>query len=114
MQREEEEFLSDPATVFDPAHFRVLREIRRRIGLDYFGIDCGLDRSGKLVVFEVNASMQAINLAGNAVSEPVSAPKSLLIGIWQGFSPNFERPRRSPVRQSPGLRAVFLRIPYSE
>jgi Flp pilus assembly protein TadD len=57
MQREEEEFLSDPATVFDPAHFRVLREIRQRIGLDYFGIDCGLDRSGKLVVFEVNASM---------------------------------------------------------
>jgi len=34
-----------------------LQKIRRRIGLDYFGIDCGLDASGNLVVFEVNASM---------------------------------------------------------
>lgn len=114
MQREEEEFLSDPATVFDPAHFRVLREIRRRIGLDYFGIDCGLDRSGKLIVFDVNASMQAINLAGNAVSEPVSAPKSLLIGNIAGIFAEFRAARAVSSATKPGLRAVFLRIPYSE
>jgi tetratricopeptide (TPR) repeat protein/glutathione synthase/RimK-type ligase-like ATP-grasp enzyme len=57
MQREEEAFLNGPATVFNASHYRVLQEIRRRIGLDYFGIDCGLDASGNLVVFEVNASM---------------------------------------------------------
>jgi tetratricopeptide (TPR) repeat protein len=57
MQREEEAFLNDPASVFGPSHYQLLREIRARIGLDYFGIDCGLDRSGNLVVFEVNASM---------------------------------------------------------
>ena len=57
MQREEEGFLNDPASVFGPSHDRLLREIRARIGLDYFGIDCGLDASGNLVVFEVNASM---------------------------------------------------------
>ncbi len=57
MQREEEAFLSEPTTVFNADHYRVLREIRQRIGLDYFGIDCGLDASGNLVVFEVNASM---------------------------------------------------------
>jgi tetratricopeptide (TPR) repeat protein len=57
MQREEEAFLNDPASVFGPSHYRVLREIRERIGLDYFGIDCGLDASENLVVFEVNASM---------------------------------------------------------
>ncbi len=57
MQREEEAFLNDPASVFGPSHDRLLREIRARIGLDYFGIDCGLDASGNLVVFEVNASM---------------------------------------------------------
>jgi glutathione synthase/RimK-type ligase-like ATP-grasp enzyme len=34
-----------------------LRTIAARIGLDYFGVDCGRDRSGNLVVFEVNASM---------------------------------------------------------
>src|ERR1700686_2823935 len=57
MQREEEAFLNDPATVFNSGHYRALREIRRRIGLEFFGIDCGLDRAGNLVVFEVNASM---------------------------------------------------------
>lgn len=38
-------------------HYQVLRESQRRIGLDYFGVDCGLDRSGNLVMFEANASM---------------------------------------------------------
>jgi tetratricopeptide (TPR) repeat protein len=57
MQQEEEAFLNNPATVFNSGHYRVLREIRQRVGLEYFGIDCGLDRSGNLVVFEVNASM---------------------------------------------------------
>jgi tetratricopeptide (TPR) repeat protein len=57
MQEEEKAFLSDPAAVFNSGHYQVLRAIRQRIGLEYFGIDCGLDRSGHLVVFEVNASM---------------------------------------------------------
>jgi tetratricopeptide (TPR) repeat protein len=57
MQQEEQAFLNDPASVFGHSHYRSLREIRARIGLDYFGIDCGLDQSGNLVVFEVNASM---------------------------------------------------------
>jgi tetratricopeptide (TPR) repeat protein len=57
MQCEEEAFLSNPAGVFNPGQYQALREIQQRIGLEYFGIDCGLDRSGNLVVFEVNASM---------------------------------------------------------
>jgi len=57
MQREEEEFLAEPTKVFGPQHYRALEAIRQAIGLDYFGIDCGLDAAGDLVVFEVNASM---------------------------------------------------------
>jgi tetratricopeptide (TPR) repeat protein len=57
MQKEEAEFLSDPATVFNAGHYCVMQVIQERIGLDYFGIDCGLDRAGNLVVFEANASM---------------------------------------------------------
>jgi tetratricopeptide (TPR) repeat protein len=57
MQREEEDFLSDPTTVFNPGHYRALRAIRQAIDLEYLGIDCGLDAKGNLVVFEVNASM---------------------------------------------------------
>ena len=57
MQHEEAAFLNDPAAVFSPAHYQALQTIRERVGLEYFGIDCGLDVSGNLVVFEVNASM---------------------------------------------------------
>ena len=57
MQSEEEAFLIDPATVFSSGHYRILREIQQRVGLEYFGIDCGLDHCGNLVVFEANASM---------------------------------------------------------
>lgn len=57
MQQEEAAFLADPTGVFDAKHYSALRAIRDRIGLDYFGIDCGVDGSGDLVVFEVNASM---------------------------------------------------------
>ncbi len=57
MQQEEEAFLNDPAAAFGPAQMQALQTIRERVGLDFFGIDCGLDRSGNVVVFEVNASM---------------------------------------------------------
>jgi hypothetical protein len=57
MQQEEEAFLNDPAAVFTSEHYQVLQAIQQRVGLEYFGIDCGLDRAGNLVVFEVNASM---------------------------------------------------------
>ena len=57
MQDEEAAFLNDPALVFNEGHYRALREIQERIGLEYFGIDCSVDTNGELLVFEVNASM---------------------------------------------------------
>jgi len=57
MRQEEERFLTEVETVFGPLHFAALRAIRAAVGLDFFGIDCGIDRAGRLVVFEVNASM---------------------------------------------------------
>jgi tetratricopeptide (TPR) repeat protein len=57
MQHEEAAFLADPTAVFNSAHYQALGVIRERIELDYFGVDCGLDSEGDLVVFEANASM---------------------------------------------------------
>jgi tetratricopeptide (TPR) repeat protein len=57
MQQEEERFLCNPAAIFNAGHYQVLRAIQQCIGLEYFGIDCGLDQAGNLVVFEANASM---------------------------------------------------------
>jgi len=57
MQREEQAYLTDPMAFFTSSHYQALRAIRAALGLEYFGIDCGLDAAGNLVVFEVNASM---------------------------------------------------------
>jgi tetratricopeptide (TPR) repeat protein len=57
MQEEEEAFLERPEIAFPPPAFEALRAIRTKIDLDYFGIDCAVDRDGNVVVFEVNASM---------------------------------------------------------
>lgn len=57
MQHEEEAFLDRPASIFTAGHFATLGAIRQAVGLDYFGIDCSIDREGNVVVFEVNASM---------------------------------------------------------
>jgi len=57
MQDEEKAFLENPARVFSPGHYAALAAIRAAIGLEFFGIDCSLDRDGNIVVFEVNASM---------------------------------------------------------
>jgi tetratricopeptide (TPR) repeat protein len=57
MQNEEAAFLNDPTLVFNAGHYQALRTIQQRIGLEYFGIDCSVDTSGNLLVFEVNASM---------------------------------------------------------
>ncbi|HTJ56116.1 MAG TPA: tetratricopeptide repeat protein [Devosiaceae bacterium] len=57
MQQEEARFLADPGTAFGPAQQEALRSIGARVDLEYFGIDCGIDRAGNLVIFEANASM---------------------------------------------------------
>jgi glutathione synthase/RimK-type ligase-like ATP-grasp enzyme len=57
MRKEEERYLQDMGSVFDAAHQDALRAMARATGLDYGGIDFGLDRDGRIVVFEANASM---------------------------------------------------------
>jgi len=39
-------------------------EITRRLGLEYYGIDCNIDEQGNILVFEVNANM---NILSNTV-----------------------------------------------
>ncbi len=57
MQDEEKAFLKNPADFFSPQNLQTLDAILQAVGLEYFGIDCGLDQQGNLVVFEVNATM---------------------------------------------------------
>lgn len=57
MQHEEQAFLENPERVFGPCQYAVLGAIRDAIGLDYWGVDCGLLPDGRVIVFEANATM---------------------------------------------------------
>jgi glutathione synthase/RimK-type ligase-like ATP-grasp enzyme len=54
---EEERFLADIANVFDGPRRRALDEIARRVGLDYFGIDCSVLDDGRVLIFEIDPAM---------------------------------------------------------
>lgn len=57
MREEEERFLDGFGGVFGPAQQETLRTMAKVTGLDYGGIDCGIDRDGQIVMFEANATM---------------------------------------------------------
>jgi len=50
-------FLADPAAVIGARAVAALERIRDVLALDYAGIDFSLDRAGRVVVFEANATM---------------------------------------------------------
>ena len=50
-------FLSDMASVLGQRSMQVLQQIEQCLGLDYGGIDFGIDANGRIVVFEANATM---------------------------------------------------------
>lgn len=54
---EEERFVADVGNVFDGPRARVLEEIARRVGLDYFGIDCSVLEDGRVLIFEIDPAV---------------------------------------------------------
>jgi glutathione synthase/RimK-type ligase-like ATP-grasp enzyme len=56
LKREEELFLQDSMENIRP----ILAEIYQQVKLDIFGIDCALIEKNKILIFEVNASMEFI------------------------------------------------------
>ena len=57
MRREEQAFLENYAGYAGQQNYRALKEIHKRIGLDFFGVDCWFLPNGKLLVFEANPAM---------------------------------------------------------
>lgn len=57
MRAEEEAFLANYEQAFPGALAETIREIGRRLDLDYGGIDCALTQDGRVLLFEANATM---------------------------------------------------------
>ncbi len=69
MKREEEAFLADYETVFRGEAAETVREVARRLDLDCGGMDCGLTRDGRVLLFEANATMN-LQLADSRTDFP--------------------------------------------
>jgi glutathione synthase/RimK-type ligase-like ATP-grasp enzyme len=54
---EERQLFADPEDAFSPEIGNVLQEVRKRIALDFFGMDFGIGPDGRVVLFEANATM---------------------------------------------------------
>ena len=54
---EDERFLADPVAVLGAPAMDALQRVRTAVGLDYMGIDFGIDGADRVVVFEANATM---------------------------------------------------------
>ncbi len=54
---EEARFFESFEEDFAARHGEALRAVAERVGLEYFGIDCGETRDGELLVFEVDSAM---------------------------------------------------------
>jgi hypothetical protein len=57
MREEEERFLSGFEPVFGAKLQKALEEIASILGLEYLGVDCSIDRNGRLVIFEADPAM---------------------------------------------------------
>ena len=81
-------FLADPRAVLGTPAWAALESVRDALGLEYAGIDFALDRSGRVVVFEANATMIVLPPAPDAMwdyrREPVErivvAVRAMLLG----------------------------------
>jgi hypothetical protein len=61
LRDEERRLLQRPRQAFPSSVVETLRTVQKRMPLDYFGIDFGIDADGAVVLFEANATMDFIS-----------------------------------------------------
>ena len=74
---EEQRLLGRPEGTFPEPIHKMFEAVRERMGLDFFGMDFGIDAAGQAVLFEANATMtfqMAATLPGFAYLDQVAVP----------------------------------------
>jgi hypothetical protein len=92
---EDAAFLEDPRGVIGSRAYAALRHVVATLSLEYGGIDFALDRDGRLVVFEANATMIVPQPAPDArwnyrrkqVQRILEAVQKMLLDRTRGGSP---------------------------
>ena len=76
---EDERFLADPVAAIGAPAWAALTRIRDALGLEYAGIDFGIDHSGRVVVFEANATMIVLAPGTGAMWDYRRAPVERIV-----------------------------------
>jgi hypothetical protein len=61
LRDEERSLLERPRHAFPSSILETLTALRKRVPLDYFGVDFGIDADGAVVLFEANATMDFLS-----------------------------------------------------
>lgn len=76
---EDERFLADPVGAIGADAWALLGRIRDALGLEYAGIDFGIDRAGRVVAFEANATMIVLPPAPGPIWDYRRAPVARIV-----------------------------------
>ncbi len=68
--KKEQKILESFDQEYKPRLQKQIGQIYERIGLDYFGIDCHIDEKFNMLIFELNASMNALVKPAGIPNEP--------------------------------------------
>ena len=100
-REEDRRFLEDSASVLSAGNMETLGAIVRTMGLDYAGVDFGIDASGRIVVFEANATM-SLKLIDPGKQGDYRSPA--LMSIFDAFGRMVEARagRTAPISQEAG------------
>jgi hypothetical protein len=103
---EDAAFLADMRGVLGPKAMTALEGIQRVLGLDYGGIDFGLNQQGEVLVFEANAAMAVFAPDADvrweyrrpAVERILQAIRKMLVdrAQWNSASPEMWSPHAKP------------------
>ena len=77
-QHAESKFMADFEIGFAATHREALQDIDRRIGLDYYSIDCAETQDGKLIVFELDSGAVVHSMDSSEIF-PYKAPQMRLV-----------------------------------
>ena len=61
-------------------------EINRRLGLEYYGIDCNIDNQGNILVFEVNANMNVLSNSVKSLEGQLDRIKQHIRKLIQNYA----------------------------
>ena len=76
---EDERFLADPVAAVGAQAWAALGRIRDALGLEYAGIDFGIDAAGRVVAFEANATMIVLPPGPEAMWDYRRAPVGRIV-----------------------------------